>query len=134
MCESFSTGRRVDAPFYPDDPRESVHVIRLEGEWDVSRGYELRRRLGAAVTHPRVVIEFSNGSFIDSYCAGILVRMRTQRVAKGYEPERLVVRAANVRSVLGVMGAHSLWRICDSLDDALKGWKHPGNIPAADAT
>lgn len=119
---------------YPDDPREFVLVIALEGEWDVSRGHELRLRLAPAVAHPRVVLDMSGASFIDSYCAGMLVRMRTQRVAKGYEPARLVVCGANVRGVLALFGAHSLWRICDSLEDALQGWKSPGNIPAADLT
>lgn len=114
--------------------REYVRIITLDGEWDLSRGNELRRRTERALAHARVIIDLSNVSFIDSYCVGMLVRLRTQRVAKGYEPSRLVLPGGNVRRVLGIIGAHSLWTICDTLDEALRGWKVPGNIPVAGRT
>lgn len=117
-----------------EDAREFAHVITLAGEWDLSRGNELRTCTERALAHPRVVIDLSETSYIDSYCVGMLVRMRTQRVTKGYEPSRLVLQAGNVRRVLGIIGAASLWTIYDTLEEALRDWKHFGNIPVAGPT
>lgn len=117
-----------------EDEREHVRIIKLEGEWDLSRGNELRRHIDRAVEHPRVVIDLSGVSYIDSHCIGMLVRMRTQRVAKGYEPSRLILKSGNVRRVLGLVGVHTLWSVYDSREQALADWKHAGNISALDLT
>lgn len=117
-----------------EDVREHVRIITLDGEWDLSRGKELRRHIERAVEHPRVVIDLTGVTYIDSHCIGMLVRMRTQRVAKGYEPSSLILKSGNVRRVLGLVGVHTLWTIYESRDEALVHWKRPGNISAADAT
>lgn len=119
---------------HTDEERDFIRVITLEGEWDLSRGNELRRHIERAVAHPRVVLDLSRVSYVDSHCVGMLVRMRTQRVAKGYEPSRLVLPGGNVNKILGLLGAYTLWSVCDSLDQALADWKHPGNISVADLT
>lgn len=96
-----------------------VHVITLEGEWDLSRGHELRERLETAVAYPRLVIDMSNVRYMDQHCVGMLVRARTQRVAKGFPSARLVLAEGSVRRVLGVAGFHSLWILCGTLDEAI---------------
>ncbi|HET9097930.1 MAG TPA: STAS domain-containing protein [Candidatus Baltobacteraceae bacterium] len=117
-----------------EDARGHVRIITLQGEWDLSRGHELRRHIDRTLEHPRAVIDLTAVSYIDSHCIGMLVRMRTQRVAKGYEPSRLVLKSGNVRRVLGLVGVHTLWTIYESLDEALADWKQPGNISAANLT
>lgn len=102
----------------PDD-EERIHIIRLDGEWDLSRGNELREHLEAAVTHPRVVIDMSKVRYMDQYCVGMLLRARTQRVARGYPQAHVVLANGNVRRVLGVARFHELWNMCETLDEAL---------------
>ena len=136
--EEFLDVRRITRAYtgsiQTEDARERVRIITLDGEWDLSRGHELRRHIDRAVEHPRVIIDLTGVSYIDSHCIGMLVRMRTQRVAKGYEPSRLVLKTGNVRRVLGLVGVHTLWTMYESRDEALADWKRPGNISAADAT
>lgn len=117
-----------------EDVRGHVRIVTLEGEWDLSRGDELRRHIDRAAGYPRVVIDMTGVSYIDSNCIGMLVRMRTQRVAKGYEPSRLVLKTGNVRRVLGVVCGHALWAMYESLDEALADWKYPGNTSAVQST
>lgn len=113
------TGGLIEVP----QPDEDVRIVSLEGEWDLSRGNELRRTLDRAVDHPHVILDMSNVTYIDSSCIGMLVRMRTQRVAKGYCPSRLVIASANVRRVLGLTGLHALWNMYETLDEALADLK-----------
>lgn len=101
------------------EPEAHVRIITLEGEWDLSRGSELRERLEEAVTHPRVILDMTNVRYMDQFCVGMLLRARTQRVAKGYPQAHLVIANANVRRILGMAGFHSLWTMCETLDEAL---------------
>jgi len=101
------------------EPESQVRIVTLEGEWDLSRGCELRERLEAAVTHPRVILDMTNVRYMDQFCVGMLLRARTQRVAKGYPQAQLVIANANVRRILGMAGFHSLWTLCETLDEAL---------------
>lgn len=101
------------------EPEAHVRVVTLEGEWDLSRGNELRQRLEDAVTHPRVILDMTNVRYMDQFCVGMLLRARTQRVAKGYPQAHVVIANANVRRILGMAGFHSLWSMCETLDEAL---------------
>lgn len=101
------------------EPESQVRIVTLEGEWDLSRGNELRERLEEAVTHPRVVFDMTSVRYMDQFCVGMLLRARTQRVAKGYPQAHLVIANANVRRILGMAGFHSLWTMCETLDEAL---------------
>ncbi len=97
-----------------------AHVITLEGEWDLSRGNELHERLEAAAAHPRIVVDMSNVTYMDQFCVGMLLRARTQRVAKGYPPAYLVLASANIRRVLGVADFHELFMVRETLEEALE--------------
>lgn len=100
------------------EPEAHVRVITLEGEWDLSRGNELRERLQAAVTHPRIILDMTSVRYMDQFCVGMLLRARTQRVAKGYPQAQVVISNANIRRILGMSGFHSLWTLCETLDEA----------------
>ena len=101
------------------EPESHVRIVTLEGEWDLSRGNELRERLEEAVTHPRVILDMTGVRYMDQFCVGMLLRARTQRVAKGYPQAQIVIANANVRRILGMAGFHSLWTLCETLDEAL---------------
>lgn len=115
-------------------PLEEPQVITLEGEWDLSRGDELRRLLDRACAYPFVIVDLSGVTYIDSNCLGMLVRMRTQRVAKGYAPSHLVVPYGNIRRAINGTGFAELWPIVETLEEALGQVKHSGNSPAFTTT
>lgn len=111
-----------------DDPREEAKIITLEGEWDLSRGEELRRHLDLACEHPHVVMDLCGVTYIDSNCLAMLVRMRTRRVAKGYAPARLVLPNGNIRKVFSATGFAELWPMMETLEEAL-GHRNIAAIP-----
>ncbi|HEY9181544.1 MAG TPA: STAS domain-containing protein [Candidatus Baltobacteraceae bacterium] len=104
-----------------------AHVVALEGEWDLSRGDELRRRLEPACERARVIVDLSGVTYIDSNCLSMLVRMRTKRVAKGYRPEILVIPSGNIKKIFTGTGFDHLWTIAGSMDEALGLLKYSGN-------
>ncbi len=101
--------------YHSDEP---IRVVALEGEWDLSRGAELRRKLDRASRDPRVVLDLSGMQLIDSNCMAMIVRMRTQRVAKGYPSAPLVIPHRGVRKLFTISGLAQLWSIFDTLDEA----------------
>lgn len=116
------------------DPREEPQIITLEGEWDLSRGDELRRCLEPARAYPHVILDLSRVTYIDSNCVGMLVRMRTRRVAKGYAPPRLVLPIGNIRKVFAATGFADLWPMSETLEEAFNQVKYSGNTPASATT
>lgn len=112
---------------------EAVQIVALDGEWDLSRGLELRRRLEAVVAHPLAIIDLSDSVSIDANCLTMLLRMCAQRAAKGYRTAGLVVPLAR-RRLLGPLPAQTLWLVFDSVDEALAHFSHSGNIPAVEST
>ncbi len=100
-------------------PEETVRVVTLDGEWDLSRGSELRRHMDHAVSTPRVVLDMTDVTYIDEHCLGMLARARTRRVAKGYRPPHLVVVNENMRKVLGIGAFGALWNLYGTVDEAL---------------
>jgi anti-anti-sigma factor len=116
------------------DPREEPHVIALEGEWDLSRGDELRSRLESACAHAHVIIDLARVSYIDSNCVAMLVSMRRRRIAKGYAAGHLVLPSGNIRLIFEATGFADLWPIAETFGEALHDLKHPGNRMASAAS
>lgn len=102
---------------------DELLIVALDGEWDLSRGEELRRHIERALAQPRVVFDMSDVRYIDSHCLGMLGRMHTQRVAKGYRPAQIVLANSNVRKVLGITGLDSILNVYETLNDALADLK-----------
>ena len=112
----------------------TINVITLEGEWDLSRGDELRRRLERGAAHRDMVLDFSRLTYIDSTCIGALMRLRTQRVAKGWHAGQAILPSGHVLRILHICNFQELWSICESLDEALRSQTHSGNTDAAAGT
>lgn len=102
---------------------DELFIVALDGEWDLSRGEELRRHIERALAQPRVVFDMSDVRYIDSHCLGMLGRMHTKRVARGYRPAQIVLANSNVRKVLGITGLDSILNVYETLNDALADLK-----------
>ena len=113
--------------------REAVQIVALDGEWDLSRGLELRHRLNDLAACPLAIIDLSDCLSMDANCLTMLLRMRAQRAAKGYPPALLVLPAEQ-RRLLGPLDAEGLWMVFDSIDEALSQLTHFGNLSAAEPT
>jgi anti-anti-sigma factor len=111
-----------------------VLSIELAGEWDLSRGDELRRYIKSTVGHPRVIFDLSDVTYIDSNCVAMLIRMSALRMAQAYPPVRFVISNANVLRIVSIVGAERPLSIFEKLDDALSDWQRFGNNSAVRTT
>jgi anti-sigma B factor antagonist len=93
-------------------------VVALPEEIDVSNAAGVAEELTAAVSrHTAVIIDMSATRFCD--CAGARAIVRAHERATGSGAElRLVVTAAPVRRIFGLMGVDRLLDIYPSVEEA----------------
>jgi anti-anti-sigma factor len=65
-----------------------------------------------------VILDLSRVQYIDTTCLSVLIRLRKDRVAKGYRPTLLVVPSAQILRVLEITRLDSLWPIYPTLAEA----------------
>ena len=96
-------------------------VLAILGEIDVSTAPELRDRLLTVAQSGRtiVVVDLSGVTFLDSTALGVLVSgLKRFRAAEG--DLRLVVAGRNVAKVLEITGLTDVFRIFDTVEEAVK--------------
>ena len=96
-------------------------VVVFAGEYDLSCKKQLRaefRRLEAA---PRVALDFSEVTFIDSTCITEVMRLSKLRYANGVERLTIIVKAgAPVQRLFSIVGVVFVCDLVESLDEALE--------------
>ncbi len=97
-----------------------LHVRLEEPEWDIAETGKLRKILAPAAIEPHVVLDLSGVTFIDSSVLAVMIQLYQKRVVdRGFAPSHLVVSSYGVRRVFEIAGFEQLWKIHDSLDEAL---------------
>jgi anti-sigma B factor antagonist len=106
---------------FPVTERRGQAVVTTPGEIDLRNADSLREALvaAAATNQPVVVVDMTGTEFCDSTGLHVLVRAHRQADANGRQL-RLVVRGAALQRILAVSGMGSLFRVFDSLDQAVQ--------------
>ena len=102
--------------------RDGWQVLTLAGEIDVATAPRLRDRLVQLITEgpPRVVVDMTGLTFIDSMGLGALVSgMKRARAHDG--DLRLVGPSDHVAKVLSITRLDQAFLVAPSVDDALAG-------------
>ncbi len=96
-------------------------VISLSGNWDIFDFDELRRRLTAAHTAERCILDFSGFRCGDATFLNELVYMGKVRRAQGRPPAVFVISPAEtmVKKILELTHLASIWPIFESMDAAV---------------
>lgn len=123
---SYASERRCSASGVP---KQNVHsrrflcmqIIRLSGEYDLSRRAEVQKQLEAAREASRVVIDMSDVSYIDSSTLHAFADLRRERSVRDLPPCPLVITAPAVRRIFGITAFDQLWPIYNSIGEALSG-------------
>ena len=107
-------------PGFPVTLVDGLPVVIAPDEIDVGNAAQLRAALVAAAAsrQPVIVVDMTSTEFCDSTGLNVLVRARKQADDDGAEL-RLVIRGAALHRILNVTGMASMFRIYDSLDEAL---------------
>jgi len=105
---------------FPVQKVDGVPVVTAPGEIDVTNAAELRTALlrAAAVDCPVLVVDMARTTFCDS--AGLHTLLGAHRRARAEGNElRMVVTGAAVHRILALTAADRLFRVYDSLQEAL---------------
>lgn len=99
---------------------DGVAVVAAVGEFDLATSEVLRGALESAASEigPRVVVDLSATSFLDSSCIGVLVVAARNAVTEGGWV-RLLNPHDNVRRVLGLTQVDELLGAYDDLGSAI---------------
>jgi len=114
-----SEGPLTDLSF-PVSVRHGLAVVTTPDEIDIGNAGQLRDALLAAATagKPVIVVDMSGTEFCDSTCLNVLVRALRQADQDATEL-RLVVGGTALRRILTVTGMDGMFRIFQTLDQAL---------------
>lgn len=111
----------VSDPSFPVVVRDGLAVVTTPDEIDIGNAGRLRDALLAAgaARVPVVVVDMSGTEFCDSTGLSVLVRALRQSAADGGEL-RLVVGGSALRRTLTVTGVVGMFRVYDTLGQALE--------------
>jgi anti-anti-sigma factor len=103
---------------------EELLIIRLEDdEWDFSACERLEDLLRPAYARPRVVIDMTAVTYLDSSCLQQFVNMNKERVTnRQFAAAHLVIPSANIRRLFAMVGLDKVWPIFEDLSDASRAF------------
>ncbi len=109
-------------------PNFETLIVRLPGEWDMSRQEELRKTLEEARERPNVVLDLTDTTYIDSAVLTELAKMRQYRVGnRNFEPTHIVAPRGNIARLLSIVGFDRVFPTHESLPDALRSQVLPAD-------
>lgn len=113
-----TTADDEDQAHFVVDPTDECALVHARGEIDIATSPRLFDALLVAVDHsPRVVVDMSEVTFVDSTGLNVLVSGLHQ--ARGRQGDLALVGPAGiVRNALHVTGLHRLFIIRDSVEEA----------------
>jgi anti-sigma B factor antagonist len=111
-------GRRVD---------EDTHVVAVSGEVDLFTAPEFKQHVAAPIEDGvrTVVVDLSETTFIDSSSLGVLIAAHRRLERRGGALTVVCTHDAIVKT-FRITGLDGVFRIVESLDDALDGDAVPG--------
>jgi anti-anti-sigma factor len=95
-------------------------VVLARDEYDLLLCDDLAKELEPTYTHPNVIVDFSNVTYIDSTCLSRFVRMYKERTGRGFHSARFVIASKNIRNLFAILKFDAIWPVYESLEDALR--------------
>lgn len=94
-------------------------VVVFAGEYTLGSKEKLHRELGRLATKSRLVLDFSEVSYMDSTCVAELLRMEQQRSAAGFEAAYVVMQAPVLARIFSVLTIDRVFRVVRTLAEAI---------------
>jgi anti-anti-sigma factor len=95
-------------------------VMVFTGEYDIAAAQQLRADLHRIRDIRRVVLDFSDVTFVDSKAIHELVNLHHYRAAKGFEREALVFAHPNLRRIFGILQLEQVFHCVSNLSDVVR--------------
>lgn len=94
-------------------------VVVFAGEYTLGCKDKLHRELSRLASKPRLVLDFSEVSYMDSTCIAELMRMEQRRAAAGFEPGHVVMQAPVLIRIFSVLTLDRVVRVVPTLAEAI---------------
>ncbi|MGC2407527.1 MAG: STAS domain-containing protein [Candidatus Cybelea sp.] len=94
-------------------------VMVFSGEYDLASKEQVRAAFDAVLDASRLALDFSDVTYIDSAIIHELLRVHNARSAGDLERETLVMHNNNLLKVFDILNLASVFRVVDSLDEAI---------------
>ena len=104
---------------YEERTGSGTAVLVFSGEYDLASKKQVRAAFDAVLEAPRLALDFSDVTYIDSTIIHELVRVHNARAAGDLERETLVVRNGNLLRVFEILNLASVFRVVESLDETV---------------
>ena len=96
-------------------------VVVFAGEYNVNSKARLHRELGRLTTKPRLVLDFSEVTYMDSTCIAELMRMEQRRVAAGFDRAFIAAQTPVLLRIFTVLSLDRVFRVVPSVEAAAQG-------------
>ncbi|MGA8325141.1 MAG: STAS domain-containing protein [Candidatus Cybelea sp.] len=94
-------------------------VMVFSGEYDLASKDQVRSAFDAVLDAPRLALDFSDVTYIDSTIIHELIRVHNARAAADLERETVVMRNSSLLRLFEILHLRSVFRVVDSLDEAI---------------
>lgn len=94
-------------------------VVVFAGEYNLGSKGKLHRELSRLATKPRLVLDFSEVTYMDSTCIAELMRMEQRRSAAGFDAAHVVMQAPVLLRIFTVLTLDRVFRVVSTLDQAI---------------
>ncbi|MGA7202675.1 MAG: STAS domain-containing protein [Candidatus Cybelea sp.] len=95
-------------------------VMVFTGEYDIAAAPRLRADLKRVRDIQRVVLDFTDVTFVDSKAIHELINLRNYRAAKGFEREAIVFANPNLRRLFGILMLEQVFHCVSNLSDVVR--------------
>lgn len=124
MIQSISTLPRsvsmIPYRHYPEAAAPQMAVMIFNGEYDIAGAQRLRADLDRMRDIKRVVLDFTDVTFVDSKAIHELVNLHHYRAGRGFERETIVFQNPNLRRLFGILKLEQVFRCVSSLSDVIR--------------
>jgi len=104
----------------PEPSAPKLAVMIFNGEYDIASAESLRADLNRVRDIPRVVLDFSDVTYVDSKAIHELINLRNYRAAKGFEREAIVFENPNLRRIFGILMLEQVFHCVSNLSDVVR--------------
>ena len=94
-------------------------VVVFAGEYNVGSKGKLHRELSRLASKPRLVLDFSEVTYMDSTSVAELMRMEQRRSNSGFEPAYVVMKTPVLLRIFSVLTLDRVFRVVPTLAEAI---------------
>ncbi len=110
----------------PSVPQMAVMIFR--GEYDIATAARLRADLNRLRDLRRVVLDFTDVTYLDSKAIHELVALHQYRAEKGFEREAIVFQSPTLQKIFGILNLQQVFHCVSNLGDVVPNDNTPSHL------